>query len=83
MIEASFVLVAGELAVFTERDDVEPVTVGIEVIFGEIFVPFYLVFGAKLLGFGPGFRFDANEFNIAVVGVFLEEIMTKLMEEFE
>ena len=83
MIEASFVLVAGELAVFTERDDVEPVAISVEMIFGKIFVPFDFISGAELFSFGPGFRFDANEFDIAVIGVFLEEIMTKLMEEFE
>ena len=83
VVEAGFVLVAGELAVFTERDDVEPVTVGIEVIFGEIFVPFNLVFRAERFGFGPGFRFDADKFDVAVVGVFLEEVVAELVEEFE
>ena len=68
MIEASFVLVAGELAVFTERNDVEPVAISVEMIFGKIFVPFDFISEAELFSFGPGFGFDADKLNIAIVG---------------
>jgi hypothetical protein len=83
VIEAGFVLVAGELAVFTERNDVEPVTVGVKVVFGEIFVPFDFIGGAELFGFSPGFRFDTDKFNVAVVGVFLKEIVAELVKELK
>ena len=83
MINAGFILVAGELAVFAERNDVEPVAVSVEVIFGEIFIPFNLISGAELFSFGPGFGFDADELNVACVGVFLEEIVAELMKQLK
>ena len=83
MIDAGFVLVAGKLAVFAEGNDVEPVAVGIEVIFGEIFVPFDFIGRTEFLGFSPGFGLNADKLNVAVVGVFLEEVVTELVQEFK
>jgi hypothetical protein len=82
MVEAGFILVAGELAVFTERNKVEPVAIGIEVVLGEIFVPIDVIGGAKLFGLVPGFGFDADKFNVASVGVFFEQAMAELVEKF-
>jgi len=59
VIDAGFVLVAGEVAIFAERSDVEPIAVSIEVALGGIVVPFDLIFGAKLVGLLPSFRFNA------------------------
>ena len=61
----------------------EPVAVTVEVIFGEIFVPFYTVVLAEDFGFLPSFRLDTNELDVAGVIVFSEEGMPKLMKEFE
>ena len=83
VIGAGFVLIAGELAVFTERNDVEPVAVSVEVVFGEIFIPFNAVFRAEFFGFGPGFRFDTDKLDVAGIGVFLEEIVAELVEKFK
>ena len=83
MIGAGFVLIAGELAIFTEGDDVEPVAIGIEMIFGEVFIPFDVVLWAEFFGFSPGFGFDADELDVAFVGVFIEKEMAELMEEFK
>ena len=76
-------MVAGKLAIFTERDDVEPVAISVEVIFGEIFVPFNFISRAEFFGFGPGFRLDADEFNVTSVGVFLEKIVAELMKQLK
>ena len=60
VIEAGVVLVAGEVAVFAKRSDVEPVTVGVEVILDEIFVPFNAVARTETAGGCPGFGFNAE-----------------------
>ena len=67
VIGAGVVLVAGELAVFAEGSEVEVVAVAIEAVFGEILVVFDAVFIAELVGFGPGLRFNLEEFDIGMV----------------
>ena len=67
MIEKRRILITGELAIFAERSEMEPVAVGVEVIFGMVFVPFYLVFAAKDLSLFPSFGFDAKQVNVARV----------------
>ncbi len=52
-------------------------------IFGEVFVPFDAIFWTEFFGLGPGFGFDANEFDVASVGVFLDKIVTKFVKKFE
>ena len=64
MIEAVFVLIAGELADFTERGVVEVVAVAVEAIFGKVLIVFDVVFGAEFFGFGPGFCFDFDKFDV-------------------
>ena len=83
MIEAGFVLVTSELTVFTERDDVKPVAVSIDMVLSEIFVPFDLIGFTELLGFVPGLGFDADEFNVASVGVFVEKIMADFVQKLQ
>ena len=61
----------------------EPVAVSVEMIFGEIFIPFDFISGTELFSFGPGFGFDADELNVACVGVFLEEIVAELMKQLK
>lgn len=58
VIGAGVILVAGELAVFTEGGEVEVIAVAVEAIFGEILVVFDAVFIAELVGFGPGLRLN-------------------------
>ena len=59
----------------------EPIAVTIEMIFGEVFVPFDAIFWTEFFGLGPGFRFDANEFNVASVGVFLDKIVAEFVKK--
>ena len=60
VVEAGVVLIAGEIAILTERGNVEPVAVGVEMILGEIFVPFDAILRAKLVRLRPGFGFDTE-----------------------
>ncbi len=60
VVEKRRILITSKLAIFAERSEMEPVAVGVEVIFGIVFVPFYLVFAAKDLSLFPSFRFDAE-----------------------
>ena len=83
VIEESGVLITGKVAVFAERGKMKPIAVAVEVIFGKIFVPFDFISGAELFSFGPGFGFDADKLNIAIVGVFLKEIVAELMKELK
>ena len=64
MVAAVLVLIARELADFTEGSAVEVVAVAIEAIFGEVFVVIDAVFGAERLGFSPGFCLNFKELNI-------------------
>ena len=83
VIGAGVILVAGELAVFTERGVVEVIAVAIEAVFGEIFVVFDVVLGAEFLCFSPGARFDFEEFDIRMVVVLADQIMAELVEKEE
>ena len=83
VVAAALVLVARELADFTEGSVMEVVAVAVEAIFGEIFVVFDAVFGAKFLGLSPGFCLDFEEFDIRIVICFAEEIVAELMEKEE
>ena len=58
MIERVGILIAGKLAVFTERSKVKPIAVAVEAILGEIFIIWDIVIGAELAGALPGARFD-------------------------
>ena len=60
----------------------EPVAVRIEVRFGEIFVPFDAIGGAKFVGFGPGAGFDFDQLDIADVILLADEVVTELVQEF-
>ena len=64
MIAAALVLVARELADFTEGSVMEVVAIAIEAIFGEVFVIFDLIFSAEFFGLSPGFCLDFEEFDI-------------------
>ena len=64
VVAAVFVLVARELADFTEGSVVEVVAIAIEAIFGEVFVIFDLIFSAEFFGLSPGFCLDFEEFDI-------------------
>ena len=64
VIAAMFILVARELADFTEGSVMEVVAVAIEAIFGEVFVIFDLIFSAEFLGLSPGFCLDFEELDI-------------------
>ena len=79
MIVAGVVLIAGELAVFTERNDMKPVAVSVEVVFGVFLVPFNTILLAEFVSFSPGFGFDANELDVAGIAVFLDEVMAEFM----
>ena len=70
VVGAGVILVAGELAVFTEGGEVKVIAVAIEAIFGEILVVFDAIFIAELVGFGPGLRLNFEEFDICMVVVF-------------
>lgn len=83
VVEAGVVLVAGELAIFAERDDVEPVAVGVEVVFGVIFVPFDAVGSAERLGLGPGFGLDADELDVADVAGLVDKIVAEFVQKLE
>ena len=67
VIGAGVILVAGELAIFTEGGVVEVIAVAIEAVFGEIFVVFDAIFVAELVGFSPGLRFNFEELDIGMV----------------
>lgn len=83
VIGAGVVLVAGELAVFTERSVVEVIAVAVEAVFGEIFVVFGAIFGAELLCFSPGSRFDFEELDICMVVVLADQIVAELVKQEE
>ena len=81
VIGAGVVLIAGELAVFAERGEVEVVAVAIEAILSEVLVVFDAIFGAELAGFGPGACFDFEELDIRMVVGFLDEVVAELVEQ--
>ena len=81
VVAAMFILVARELADFTEGNAMEIVAVAVEAIFGEVFVVFDAVFGAEFFGLSPGFGLDFEEFDIRVVICFAEEIVAELVEK--
>ena len=81
MIAAALVLIARELAVFAERSVVKVVAVAVEAIFGEIFVIFDLIFGAKFFGLSPGFCLDFKEFDVCMIICFAKEIVAELVEK--
>ena len=83
VIAAAVVLIAGELAVFTERGEVEIVAITIKAILGEIFVIFEAVFFAEVFSFRPGLGFDFEEFDIRMVICFTDEIVAEFMQEKE
>jgi hypothetical protein len=83
MIEAGVILIAGEVAVFAERGDVEPVAVSIEVILGEVLVPFDAVLCAEFVRFGPSVRFDSQEFDITGIVIAFDEVMAEFVQKFE
>ena len=72
VVEAGVVLITGEVAILTERGDVEPVAVGVEVILGEIFVPFDAILCAEFVRLRPGFGFDTEQFNVAGIIIALD-----------
>jgi len=79
MIEAGVILIAGKVAVFAERGDVEPVAVSIEMILGEVLVPFDAVLCAEFVCFGPSVGFDSQEFDITGIVVAFDEVMAELV----
>ena len=80
VVVAAVVLIAGELAVFTERGEVEIVAITIKAILGEIFVVFEAVFFAEVFSFRPGLGFDLEELDICMVICFADEVMAKFMQ---
>ncbi len=60
MIVAGIVLITGKLAVFTERNHMEPVAVSVDMVFGKILIPFDAILGAEVVGFLPSFGLDTN-----------------------
>ncbi len=83
VVGAGVILVAGELAVFTEGGEVEVIAVAIEAVFGEIFVVVDVVLGAEFLCFSPGARFDFEELDIRTVVVLADQIVAELVEKEE
>ena len=76
-------LVAGKLAIFAERDGVEPVEVRIEAVFGEIFVPEDLKGRAERFGFCPSGGFDSKEVDCDSVIVARDKIVAEFVKESE
>ena len=83
MIFAGAILIAGELAVGAERDGMKPVAIGVDMVFGDVFVPVNVVVFTKVFGFLPSFGLDADELDIASVGVFIEESVAEFVKELE
>ena len=83
MVVAAVVLIAGELAVFTERGEVEIVAITIKAILGEIFVIFEVIFFTEVFSFRPGLGFDLEELDICMVICFADEVMAKFVQEKE
>ena len=83
MIVAAVVLIAGELAVFTERGEVEIVAITIKAILGEIFVIFEVIFFTEVFSFRPGLGFDFEEFDVRMVICFADEVVAEFMQEKE
>lgn len=72
VVVAGVVLVTGELAVLTERGEVEVIAVAIEVIFGKILIVFGAIFGAEFFGFGPGAGLDLEKSDVGMVICFAD-----------
>lgn len=83
MIDAGFVLVAGELTIDTERNGVQPVAIGIEVILGEVVIPFDVVSLTEVFGLCPGFGLNADEFDVASIRGALDKIVAKFVQELD
>ncbi len=83
VVVAAVVLIAGELAVFTERGEVEIVAITIKAILGEIFVVFEAVFFAEVFSFRPGLGFNLEELDICMVICFTDEIVAEFVQEKE
>ena len=64
MVDAVSGLIAGEPAFFTFGSLVEPVSIGVELGFDEIFIGYYIVSACKFAGFGPGVGFQFDSFDI-------------------
>ena len=83
MVDAGFVLITGELAVDTERNNVQPVAIGIEVILGEVVIPFDAVSLTEVFGLCPGFGLNADEFDVASIRGALDKIVAKFVQELD
>ena len=83
MIVAPVVLIAGKLAVFTERRIVEIVAVAIDVIFGEVFVVGNLIVVAEFASLRPGLRLDFEELDIGRIICFANQKVAKLVKKEE
>ena len=57
----------------------QPVAVGIEVVLGEIFIPFDAVGLAEVFSFRPGFGLDADELDVTSVRCTLDKLMAEFV----
>ena len=83
MIVAAVILIAGELAVFTERRIVEIVAVAIDMILGKIFIVLDVVLIAEFARFGPSLRLDFEELDIGRIICFANQKVAKLVKKEE
>lgn len=64
VVGAGVILVAGEVAVWTEGGLIEIVAIAVETILGVVFVPFDVIVGGEFFGLLPGERFDLDELDV-------------------
>ena len=83
MITAGIVLIAGEIAILAKRNDVKPIAICIEMVFGKITVPSDAISWTKLGSLLPSGGFDADKLNVARVRILVNKKMTELMQKFE
>lgn len=83
MVIAGIVLIAGKIAILTKRNDVKPVAICIEMIFGKVAIPSDVVGWTKLGSLLPSGGFDANKLDVASVRILMNKKMSELVQKFE
>ena len=61
----------------------KPITIAVEVIFGEIFVVLYAVAFANFANLCPGLGFDFDEFDIGSIVGFIDKVVAEFVQKLE
>lgn len=81
VIFAFVVLVASNVTDRAKRGRIEVIAVAVEMILGEILVPFDVIFWTEFFGFIPGERFDFEKLNIRGKIRTMNNVVAELVEQ--